>query len=723
MSYAQGIDFRSSSGFVTDPSGCDAETGTTANYPRTSAQGNTVGWEQAPSGTRNRSASVDARLAGIAFNSSSSTEIKYRLDVPNGTYTLTLALGDATTTQRTTCHVYDGATVLATIGPTATTGGQFIDASGVVRTSASDWVTNEVTISVTITTGILRVGILQGGSASGVIAHLKAVQAATLVTASDTGLTVTDAIQKTASHLVTDTGATISDAASRIWAVTASDVGATMSDAVASLRLRGITDTGTTVTDATGKAAIHSLADTGLSVTDSVVATRGSLSLADTGTTVTDSLASLRLRGTASTGVTVTDSVASLRVRAISDTGATITDSPVARRGINLTATGATISDSIGPRHISTFLFDTGVTVADSLGRIELADTGLTVSDLLDVARIVGRVLTDTGLAVTDSLAPPSTKRFVLNIDAGLSLGDAIDISYVLHHLADTGITASDTITRPHARSLTDTGLSSSDSIRGTSTRRLTDLGVAFTDVLVVSSGARHSVSLTDRGLAATDTLPISCSRLIVQTGLALTDGVLVTINGLPPDSCYYDFNRFLLDLNASSEYAAWCAAYPSPCNIWTTYASAILAGRTPTPPSTPLIGDLDGLGTALVDAGIIALDGIVACRAKPPPRTAPHAAFTWTLSGLFVSFRNTSTAGASGVIASASWDFGDGNTDSDPTDYWAVTHLYASPGTYVVRLVVVGSGTDGSDSVSHPVTVADIIPGGSGVHIDAVVV
>jgi hypothetical protein len=60
MAYDQGIDFRATAGFVTDPSGCDKEIATTANYPRTSAQGNTVGWEDAPGGVSNRSAAVDA---------------------------------------------------------------------------------------------------------------------------------------------------------------------------------------------------------------------------------------------------------------------------------------------------------------------------------------------------------------------------------------------------------------------------------------------------------------------------------------------------------------------------------------------------------------------------------------------------------------------------------------------------------------------------------------
>jgi len=168
--YAQGIDFRATSGFVTDPSGFDAEIGTTANYPRTTAQGHTVGWEQAPSGTRDRSSGVDARLAGIAFNSTT-TDITYRLDLPNGTYSLRLACGDQSASQKTTCTISDGTTVLSSFS-NSTAAAHFLDATGVIRTSAADWVTNNAPLSVTITTGILRIAIRTPSTSSGVITTL-----------------------------------------------------------------------------------------------------------------------------------------------------------------------------------------------------------------------------------------------------------------------------------------------------------------------------------------------------------------------------------------------------------------------------------------------------------------------------------------------------------------------------------------------------------------------
>jgi hypothetical protein len=164
MSFPQGIDFRNTTGFVTDPTNCDPEIGTTANYPRTTAQGNSVGWEDAiGANTRNRSTGVDARLAGLAFATNSGGNKRYRIDLPNGTYNLSLAFGDATTSgARISCQIFDGATLLASFSDVSSGAGQWVDATGTVRTSSADWVSNNQSISITITSGILRVKIGTG---------------------------------------------------------------------------------------------------------------------------------------------------------------------------------------------------------------------------------------------------------------------------------------------------------------------------------------------------------------------------------------------------------------------------------------------------------------------------------------------------------------------------------------------------------------------------------
>lgn len=179
MAFPQGIDFRASAPFVSDPANCDNEIGTTANYPRTSAQGNTVGWEQAPSlPTRDRSSGVDARLAGMAgtFNSSGSAA-NYRLDLPSaGDYVIRMAIGDqAGGHANTVVELFDNVTSLGKIvnvGSTATD--EFYDATGVKRTSDTDWVTNNATLTKTFASTILRVqiGDTSGSSDFTCIAHL-----------------------------------------------------------------------------------------------------------------------------------------------------------------------------------------------------------------------------------------------------------------------------------------------------------------------------------------------------------------------------------------------------------------------------------------------------------------------------------------------------------------------------------------------------------------------
>lgn len=77
-----------------------------------------------------------------------------------------------------------------------------------------------------------------------------------------------------------------------------------------------------------------------------------------------------------------------------------------------------------------------------------------------------------------------------------------------------------------------------------------------------------------------------------------------------------------------------------------------------------------------------------------------PQAGFSVTVDGLSASFTDSSID-PDGSIASYGWDFGDGLGSSEPNP----VHLYAEPGTYMVRLTVVDN--EGAvDSVSQSVTV-----------------
>lgn len=79
-------------------------------------------------------------------------------------------------------------------------------------------------------------------------------------------------------------------------------------------------------------------------------------------------------------------------------------------------------------------------------------------------------------------------------------------------------------------------------------------------------------------------------------------------------------------------------------------------------------------------------------------------AAFTFTASGLAVTFADQSIPGPSGPITDWDWDWGDGTahgTTQNPS------HTYASGGTRTVTLTITGTGADGTSNVSHTVTVA----------------
>lgn len=149
---AVGVDFRATVGFVTDPPGYTVNVGT--------------GWTAPPTGARDRSRTVDPRLAGCVFvlNETGVTAI-YSVSVQPGPYLLRLALGDATTVQRQNCLLYDGSRPLATVAEDhGTQGGTFLDATGIARTAAT-WSTSNAARALTLESGTLR--LLLGNAVSG----------------------------------------------------------------------------------------------------------------------------------------------------------------------------------------------------------------------------------------------------------------------------------------------------------------------------------------------------------------------------------------------------------------------------------------------------------------------------------------------------------------------------------------------------------------------------
>ena len=149
------INFRQTSGYVTDGAGetyCLAEV-----YPVTRG-GQTFGWDVAVS-TRDRSTGVDVRHAGINFNANSNERV-FRIDLDaSGDFDLTVAAGDVSNgNDNQYIRVYDGdpGTLIHTIGKANVPLGDFLDATGVIRTSSADWVSNHVKQSLTFSTTIAR---------------------------------------------------------------------------------------------------------------------------------------------------------------------------------------------------------------------------------------------------------------------------------------------------------------------------------------------------------------------------------------------------------------------------------------------------------------------------------------------------------------------------------------------------------------------------------------
>lgn len=139
MAFPQGINFRGTAGYVTDPTNYDYSITTTADYPRTSAQGNTIGWEGNLGFSVDRDSTVaNKRLAGTAASFGGAPN--FRIDLPaTGSYNVGVATGDATnaSTNQVT-ELYDTTTLLQTlVNDASIASGSFVDATNTEYTAAN----------------------------------------------------------------------------------------------------------------------------------------------------------------------------------------------------------------------------------------------------------------------------------------------------------------------------------------------------------------------------------------------------------------------------------------------------------------------------------------------------------------------------------------------------------------------------------------------------------
>ncbi len=184
MALPQGINFRETQAFVTDISPATYEggnNGTPASgaYPSTSPQGNSIGFETNTSAgyqTRNRNAGNDARLAGTAFTDGAiGGAHTYRIDLPSaGVYNIGCACGEANYATTTAIVIKDGASTLAAIAGTATTGANLFRDATDTEYSAANWPSSQTLVPRTFSSTIFRVLISDAGPGAALcfVAHV-----------------------------------------------------------------------------------------------------------------------------------------------------------------------------------------------------------------------------------------------------------------------------------------------------------------------------------------------------------------------------------------------------------------------------------------------------------------------------------------------------------------------------------------------------------------------
>jgi hypothetical protein len=162
MALPQGVNFRSTAGYVSDPTNYDYEISSVVDYPRTTVQGNNIGWESTNFGGgpqyRNRNSGNDARLAGEAFYDDLARAARYRIDLPSaGSYSVGLAVGDPIYVATSYIQLYDDLTLLSTLVNGTTSAAQrFFDATGTEYTNLT-WPTSQTLVQFSFSSSILRI--------------------------------------------------------------------------------------------------------------------------------------------------------------------------------------------------------------------------------------------------------------------------------------------------------------------------------------------------------------------------------------------------------------------------------------------------------------------------------------------------------------------------------------------------------------------------------------
>ena len=191
MAFDIGINFRATAEYVTDPANTTYSLG--EGYPTTRG-GATFGWIDLPLGNiRNRSASVDPRIAGINYHTNASKK-KFQLDLPaSGSVDIYCAVGDAKQAALSGyMEVFDNTTSLGVIVSKhlSMPSDVFYDATD-TSYSAASWPGSNAKATFTFATTTLVVAVSPGDSVGSnfVISHLRAIQSASGITLTGTSST------------------------------------------------------------------------------------------------------------------------------------------------------------------------------------------------------------------------------------------------------------------------------------------------------------------------------------------------------------------------------------------------------------------------------------------------------------------------------------------------------------------------------------------------------
>ena len=163
-SWSYGVDFRDTSGHATDVGTNTYFLGTNDTgagaYP-ISRGGINIGSSDGLALTVLDNAGTDPRFAGVIYTGPGQSKA-FKIELPTtGTYNVRLAIGESDNGFPThQVIILDNSTTKATITGGTSAAHHFLDATGVERTSESDWIANNVSLSVTFasTTMILRLG-------------------------------------------------------------------------------------------------------------------------------------------------------------------------------------------------------------------------------------------------------------------------------------------------------------------------------------------------------------------------------------------------------------------------------------------------------------------------------------------------------------------------------------------------------------------------------------